>query len=66
MASKHTEDLKQEAVWIALTSGLSRRRVAADLGVGLSRWASGCRHIGQPIWYQHRSQIWCVRMNACA
>jgi transposase len=31
---KHTEDFKQEAVRIALTSGLSRRRVAADLGVG--------------------------------
>jgi len=30
---KHTEDFKQEAVRIALTSGLSRRRVAADLGV---------------------------------
>ena len=26
---KHTEDFKQEAVRIALTSGLSRRRVAA-------------------------------------
>jgi transposase len=32
---KHTEDFKVEAVRIALTSGLSRRRVAADLGVGL-------------------------------
>lgn len=33
---KHTEDFKQEAVRIALSSGLSRRRVASDLGVGLS------------------------------
>tara|TARA_R110001599_G_scaffold179581_1_gene372239 strand:- start:221 stop:391 length:171 start_codon:yes stop_codon:yes gene_type:complete len=33
---KHTEDFKQEAVRIAVTSGLSRQRVAADLGVGLS------------------------------
>ena len=43
MAIKHTEDFKQEAVRIALTSGLSRRRVASDLGVGfstLSKWVS--------------------------
>ncbi len=43
---KHTEDFKREAVRIALTSGLSRRRVAADLGVGLStlgKWVSQYR-----------------------
>jgi len=43
---KHTEDFKQEAVRIALTSGLSRRRVAVDLGVGLStlgKWISQYR-----------------------
>jgi transposase len=43
---KYTEDFKQEAVRIALTSGLSRRRVAADLGVGLStlgKWISQYR-----------------------
>jgi transposase len=43
---KHTEDFKQEAVRIALSSGLSRRRVAADLGVGLStlgKWVSQYR-----------------------
>ena len=33
---KHTDDFKREAVRIALSSGLSRRRVASDLGVGLS------------------------------
>ena len=33
---KHTENFKREAVRIALSSGLSRRRVASDLGVGLS------------------------------
>jgi transposase len=40
---KHTEEFKQEAVRIALSSGLSRRRIASDLGVGfstLSKWAS--------------------------
>jgi transposase len=43
---KHTEDLKQEEVRIAVSSGLSRRRVAADLGVGLStlgKWVSQYR-----------------------
>lgn len=38
---KHTEDFKREAVRIALTSGLSRERIAADLGVGkstLGKW----------------------------
>ena len=46
---KHTEDFKQEAVRIAVTSGLSRRRVAADLGVGLStlgKWVSQYRPTG--------------------
>ena len=46
MAIKHTEDFKQEAVRIALTSGLPRRRVASDLGVGfstLSKWVSQYR-----------------------
>ena len=48
MAIKHTEDFKQEAVRIALTSGLPRRRVASDLGVGfstLSKWVSQYRPI---------------------
>lgn len=43
---KHTEDFKREAVRIALSSGLPRRRVASDLGVGLStlgKWVSQYR-----------------------
>jgi transposase len=43
---KHLEEFKAEAVRIAVTSGLSRRRVAADLGVGLStlgKWVSQYR-----------------------
>ena len=46
MSIKHTEDFKQEAVRITLTSGLPRRRVASDLGVGfstLSKWVSQYR-----------------------
>jgi len=41
MASRPTEEFRAEAVRIALTSGLPRRQVAADFGIGfstLSRW----------------------------
>lgn len=43
---KYTEEFKREAVRIALTSGLSRQRVAKDLGVGkstLGKWISQYR-----------------------
>lgn len=43
---KHGEEFKQEAVRIALTSGLPRERVASDLGVGkstLNKWVSQYR-----------------------
>ena len=36
MATQHSEEFKREAVRIALTSGLIRRQVSTDLGVGLS------------------------------
>jgi len=38
---KHTEDFKREAVRIALNSGLSRTRIASDLGIDkstLGKW----------------------------
>jgi transposase len=43
---KHSEEFRQETVRIALTSGLSRERVALDLGIGkstLSKWLSQYR-----------------------
>lgn len=43
---KHSEEFKQEAVRIALTSGLPRERVAKDLGVGkstLGKWVAQYR-----------------------
>ena len=46
---KHSEEFKQEAVRIALTSGLPRERVASDLGVGkstLNKWVSHYRPSG--------------------
>lgn len=36
MARRHTDEFRAEAVRIALTSGLTRKQVAADLGVGFS------------------------------
>ena len=41
MASRPTEDFRAEAVRVALTSGLPRKQVAADFGIGfstLNRW----------------------------
>lgn len=46
MALKQTEEFRREAIRIALSSGLSRTRVAADLGIGkstLSLWISRYR-----------------------
>ncbi len=46
MASPHSEEFKREAVRIALSSGLTRRRVSSDLGVGMStlnKWISTYR-----------------------
>lgn len=41
MASRPTEEFRAEAVRVAFTSGLPRKQVAADFGIGfstLSRW----------------------------
>ena len=43
MGHQHGEDFKREAVRLALSSGLPRKRVAADLGIGFStlgKWIS--------------------------
>jgi transposase len=36
MSTKPTEEFKRDAVRMALTSGLARKQLAGDLGVGLS------------------------------
>ena len=36
MAPRHSDEFKRDAVRIAQTSGLTRRQVSLDLGVGLS------------------------------
>lgn len=46
MVSGRTDEFREDAVRIALTSGLTRRQVADDLGVGLStlnKWAKANR-----------------------
>lgn len=36
MAAKHSDEFKPDAVNMALTSGLSRRQLSSDLGIGPS------------------------------
>ena len=46
MGTKRTDEFRADAVRIALTSGLTRRQVASDLGVGLStlnKWVTAHR-----------------------
>ena len=46
MARRHTDEFRAEAVRIALTSGLTRKQVAADLGIGfstLNKWVTAHR-----------------------
>ena len=46
MAQKHNEEFKREAIRMALTSGLTRKQVASDLGVGfltLAKWIQRSR-----------------------
>ena len=50
MAKKHTDEFRTEAVRIALTSGLPRRQVAEDLGVGfstLTKWIQQSRSVDE-------------------
>ena len=63
---KHSEEFKQEAVRIALNSGLPRARVAADLGLGSRRWGSGWQTIVLLTWCRHRKPTLLWRMNVCA
>ena len=39
MGHGHTDEFRREAIRIALTSGLTRKQVASDLGIGFSTLA---------------------------
>ncbi|MGB0506771.1 MAG: transposase, partial [Pikeienuella sp.] len=46
MGVKRTDEFRQDAVRIVLTSGLTRKQVAGDLGVGMStlnKWVTAHR-----------------------
>lgn len=47
MAQKRSEEFKRDAVRIALTSGQAHKRVAADLGIGLSTLTKWIRLYGE-------------------
>ena len=49
MASRHGTEFRREAVRLALTSGLTRKQISADLGVGfstLNKWVQQDRDEG--------------------
>ena len=46
MGHRHNEEFRREAVRIAQTSGLTRKQIASDLGIGfstLSNWVQSMR-----------------------
>jgi transposase-like protein len=45
MGLKRTDEFRKDAVRIALTSGLTRKQVADDLGVGMSTLTNGSQRI---------------------
>jgi transposase len=47
MAATHSDEFKRDAVCIALTSGLIRRQVASDLGIGLSTLGKWVRAVSE-------------------
>jgi len=47
MAAIHSDEFKRDAVRIALTSGLTRRQVASDLGIGLSALGKWVRAVSE-------------------
>jgi len=47
VATRYTEEFRRDAVRIAITSGLTRPKLASDLGVGLStlnKWVQKHQH----------------------
>ncbi len=52
MAARHSDAFKQDEVRIATTSGLTRRQVGSDLGIGLStldKWVRAVSDVANAI-----------------
>lgn len=49
MAAIHSDEFKRDAVRIALTSFLTRRQVASDLGIGLSTRGKWVRAVSEEV-----------------
>ena len=47
MSNTKSDEFKADAVRIALTSGLTRREVSADLGIGLSTLNKWIQQLGK-------------------
>ena len=47
MAARHSDEFKRDAVRIALSSGLTMRQAASDLGIGLSTLGKWVRAISE-------------------
>lgn len=47
MAATRSDEFKRDAARIALTSGLTRRQVASDLGIGLSTLGKWVRAVSE-------------------
>jgi transposase len=45
MAARHSDEFNRDAVRISLTSGLTMRQIASDLGIGLSTLGKWVRAI---------------------
>lgn len=80
MGTKRTDEFRADAVRIALTSGLTRKQVASDLGVGVStlnKWitthplpGSACLHAREgtspSFWPLKESSIYFLALTAPA
>lgn len=56
MGLRRTDEFRQDAVRIALTSGLTRKQVADDLGVGMSTLNKWITRTEIQAWFPKR--IW--------
>ena len=66
MAAIYSDEFKRDAVRIALTSGLTRRQVASDLGIGLSTLGKWVRAVSEEAKVPRRMPSFCARTNGCA